>query len=187
MSRASALATLGLVLGAPALLSAQIDLASSLQSVGLVAVKQGWVSVSLPGGSSASISGLVSGPNEFPPVPVATSWNVDPERTATVTLLASFAVPGQALSGSEGAIPASRMLGRLTGSAAGFAPFAQAPPAGGGGTAGGTLELFTQPLVEANAIGTRTDGLEIRIDLTTLPGLPSGTYTGTLNLVAVTQ
>lgn len=178
MSRASILAALGLALGVPAPLSAQIGLASSPQSVRLSASKQGWVSVSLPAGGSASISGLVSGANDFPAVPVATSWNVDPGQTATVTLLAHFAAPGQALAGAEGAIPASRVHGRLTGGEVGFVPF---------GPAGGSLELFTQPIAEPNAIGTRTDGLEIRIDLTTLPGLPSGTYTGTLNLVAVTQ
>ena len=38
-----------------------------------------------------------------------------------------------------------------------------------------------------NAVGSRTDELQMRIDLSGLPDLPPGTYTGTLNLVATTQ
>jgi hypothetical protein len=38
-----------------------------------------------------------------------------------------------------------------------------------------------------NAIGERTDQLQMRIDLTGSPALPPGTYAGTLNLVAITQ
>jgi hypothetical protein len=175
MSWISTLAALGVAVGSTAPLSAQVGLASSPQSVRLSAIKQGWVRVSLPGGSSASLSRLVSGANDFPPVPVETSWNVDPGQTAAVTLVAHFAAPGRALAGAEGAIPASLVLGRLTGEAKGFVPV------------GGSLQLFTQPIAEPNATGARTDALEVRIDLTALPELPPATYTGTLNLVAVTQ
>jgi hypothetical protein len=151
MSRAAVLAALGLALAAPAPVFAQIGLSSAPQSIHLSAVKQGWVGVSLPGGASLGAQR----------VPVATSWNVDPARTASVTLLARVDAGG-------GAIPASELLGRTT------------------GPARGTI-LFTQPIDAANPIGTRTDGLDIRIHLPTPPGLPPGMYTGTLILVAITQ
>jgi hypothetical protein len=154
MSRAAVLAALGLALAAPAPVFAQIGLSSAPQSVHLSAVKQGWVSISLPGGAPVS-------PIDAQPVPVATSWNVDPARTGSVTLLARVDSGG-------GAIPASRLLGRST------------------GPVRGTI-LFTQPIDAANPIGTRTDGLDIRIHLPTSPGLPPGMYTGTLILVAITQ
>jgi hypothetical protein len=81
---------LAAALGSAVPLSAQIGLASTPQSVQLTAVKHGAVSVSLPTGGAAAPSGLVTGPNDFTPVPVATSWNVDLERTASVTLVANF-------------------------------------------------------------------------------------------------
>jgi hypothetical protein len=55
------------------------------------------------------------------------------------------------------------------------------------GAAGGTLVLFTQPIVGANAIGGRSDNLQVRIDLTGVPELPAGTYSGILNLLVITQ
>ncbi len=120
-------------------LSAQIGLASTPQSVQLTAVRHGSVSVSLPGGAPD--------PSDFTPVPVATSWNLDPERAASVTLVAYLDAPART---------------------------------------GGRLVLFSQPVAGADAIGSRTDDLQVRIDLT-LPGLAPGTYTGTVSLVAVTQ
>ena len=161
MSRASFLATLGVALGSAAPISAQIGLSSSPQSVRLSAIKQGWVGISLPVATSAGVSGLQSSS-------VATSWNLDPELTATVTLVARFA-------SGEGAIPALKPLGRST------------PPPGAPAVPGSALVLFTQPIAVSNTIGTRTDGLEIRMDLPTPLGLPPDTHTGTLNLVAITQ
>ncbi len=124
--------------------SAQIGLSSTSQSVRLSAVKQGWVTV------SGSRSGAV-----------ATSWNLDPEQTAAVTLVAQFA-------GMEGAIPALQVPGRPT------------PPPGEAGIPGTALVLFSQRIAATNA-------LEIHLRLPAPPGLPPGTYTGTLNLVAITQ
>jgi hypothetical protein len=44
--------------------------------------------------------------------------------------------------------------------------------------------LFTLPLTLLNIVGTRTDNLNLKIDLTSKPLLPAGTYTGTLTLQA---
>lgn len=184
-------AVLGLqLLAAP--LAAQIGLASGSQSVQLLATKRSSVGIALPAGTTASLPGdLVTGANDFAPLPVITSWNLDPARTASVRLVAFFETPAHALAAELGAIPAGRVLGRVpTGGPKSFAPFTGDPVATGGGmlgAAGGTLVLFAQPIAGGNAVGSRTDELEMRIDLSGLPDLPPGTYTGTLNLVATTQ
>jgi hypothetical protein len=178
------------LLAAP--LAAQIGLASGSQSVQLLATKRGSVGIALPSGAAATLPGdLVAGANDFAPLPVVTSWNLDPARTASVRLVAFFETPARALAAEWGAIPASSVLGRVpTGGPKSFAPFTGDAVATGGGILGavdGTLVLFAQPIAGGNAVGSRTDELQMRIDLSGLPDLPPGTYTGTLNLVATTQ
>lgn len=173
-------------------LRAQVGLASAAQSVQLIASKRASVGVALPGGSAASLPGSLSeGPNDFAPLPVVTTWNVDPARTGAVRLAAFFDTPDRALAGSDGAIPASRVFGRVpTGGPKTFAPFtgpAVASASGMVGVAGGTLVLFTQPISGANAVSSRRDELQVRIDLSDMADLPPGSYSGTLNLVATTQ
>jgi hypothetical protein len=53
--------------------------------------------------------------------------------------------------------------------------------------AASVLVLFTQTISDANALGGRSDDLQMRIDLTGAPELPAGSYTGTLNLLVITQ
>ena len=176
----------------PASLGAQIGLASATTAVALSATKVASVSVSLPGGNSATLPGaLVTGPNDFTPLAVTTSWDVDPARTAAVALVAYFDQPARALVGPQAAIPSAAVYGRVpTGGPKSFAPFTGAAVTGGptlAGTAGGTLVLFTQTISDANALGGRSDDLQVRIDLTGAPELPAGSYTGTLNLLVLTQ
>ena len=184
-------AALGLqLLAAP--LVAQIGLASGSQSVQLLATRPSSVGIALPGGTAATLAGeLVTGPNNFAPLPVVTSWNLDPTRSGSVTVLAFFETPARALAAELGAIPSSRVLGRMpTGGPKSFAPFTGGPLSTGAGimgAMGGTLILFAQPISSRNALGSRTDELQVRIDLSGVPDLPPGTYTGTLNLVATTQ
>jgi hypothetical protein len=171
---------------------AQVGLSSTSQTVTLTATKLASVSVSLPAGGSAVLPGsLSSGVNDFLPLPVATAWDVDPARTAAVTLVAYFDAPSRALAGPGAAIPSSRILGRVpTGGPKSFTPFTGSGLMIGGtlaGSAGGSLLLFTQSIGAENAHGGRTDDLQVRIDLTGAPELPAGTYAGTLNLVAITQ
>lgn len=180
-----------LALWAPAL-HAQIGLAAAGTTVALSATKAASVSVSLPGGSSASLPGtLVTGPNDFAPVPITTAWEVDPRRTSAVALVAYFEQPTRALSSAAGTIPSSAVLGRVpTGGPKAFAPFVGGPVSAGpavAGTAGGTLVLFTQAISDANAVGGRSDNLQVRIDLTASPALPAGSYTGILDLLVITQ
>ncbi|MGH7514691.1 MAG: hypothetical protein ACREOQ_17425 [Gemmatimonadales bacterium] len=179
-----------LALWAP-VLHAQIGLASAGTSVALSATKAGSVSVSLPGGSSATLPGaLVTGPNDFAPIPVTTAWEVDPRRTSAVTLVAYFEQPAR-LSSAPGAIPSTAVHGRVpTGGPKAFAAVVGGPVSAGSavaGAAGGTLVLFTQPISGANAVGGRNDNLQVRIDLTGASDLPAGSYTGILSLLVITQ
>ena len=173
-------------------LRAQIGLASATTAVALSAAKVASVSVSLPGGSSATLPGaLVTGPNDFTPIPVSTAWEVDPRRTAAVALVAYFGQPARALAGPAGAIPSAAVFGRMpTGGPKSFTPFTGNPVAAGSalaGATGGTLVLFTQTISDANAVDSRSDNLQVRIDLTGAPELPAGSYAGTLNLLVITQ
>ena len=176
----------------PASLGAQLGLASATAGIALSATKVASVSVSLPAGSSATLPGaLVTGPNDFTPLSVATTWDVDPARTAAVTLVGYFDQPARALVGPEAAIASAAVYGRVpTGGPKSFAPFTGPAVTAGPamtGAAGGTLVLFTQTISDANALGARSDDLQMRIDLSGAPDLPAGSYTGTLNLQVLTQ
>ncbi|MFL5493767.1 MAG: hypothetical protein ACJ8DC_05200 [Gemmatimonadales bacterium] len=190
MLRTSArLACLVVLTAAP--LRAQIGLASAGASVSLTATRMPSIGVSLPGGTAATLPGtLETGPNDFAPFPIATAWDVDPAETASVSLVAYFESPAAALAGPV-AIPASAVYGRVpTGGPKSFAPFTQSGrriSGGMAGSTGGTLLLFTQAISDANAKGGRTDGMQVRIDLSGWRHLPAGTYRGTLNLLAITE
>jgi hypothetical protein len=67
-----------------------------------------------------------------------------------------------------------------------FTPITQ-NPVGGIGTAGGSLQLYSVPISGANKKSSRTDNLDLQLDLVGFPVLRPGTYNGTLNLRVVTQ
>jgi hypothetical protein len=56
----------------------------------------------------------------------------------------------------------------------------------GVGVAGGSLQLFSQAVAAANYFGTRTDQLDLRLDLTGTTTM-AGDYLGTLNVQAIVQ
>jgi len=111
---------------------------------------------------------------------------VNPGQTNTVDLMAYFATPVQAMVGGATQIPSSRIRGRMTtGLPVAFAAFTQ-NAVGGIGTVSGSLRLFSQSITGINKNSSRTDNLDLQLDLTGTT-LPPGTYTGTLNIRAVTQ
>ncbi|MCU0621618.1 MAG: hypothetical protein MUC69_08955, partial [Gemmatimonadales bacterium] len=131
---------------------------------------------------------LVAGAlNPFPlPARIQTSWNLR-TGSGTLSLVAWFGTPAQALANGAAAIPASRVQGRvLTGRPRAFTPITQGPR-GGVGVAGGSLELWRYGVCNRVACRrrSRSDNLELRLNLAGFP-LAAGTYTGTLNLRAVT-
>ncbi len=189
-ARTGLLLTAALVL-VPAV-RAQTGASSAVRTVAITATKVASVGITLPAGGSLNLPGtLSSGINDFSPLPFTTSWSVDPAQTARVSVLAFFEVPAQALASGGAAIPSTAILGRVaTGTPTSFAPFTQAAATGGNAaveSAGGSLLLVSEPIGPHNAIGERTDQLQMRIDLNGSPTLPAGTYAGTLNLVAITQ
>jgi hypothetical protein len=118
---------------------------------------------------------------------ISTGWNVNPGQTNTVNLVAYFSIPAQAMTGGAVQIPSSRIQGRMTtGLPVAFTPITQ-NAIGGVGTAGGSLALFSVAIGGANKNASRTDNLDLRLNLVGFPTLPAGTYAGVLNIRAVTQ
>jgi hypothetical protein len=113
---------------------------------------------------------------------VRTSWNVNPGKTGAISLYGYFSTPSAALTGPTYSIASTYVEGRmLTGSPTTYTPFTQTNPVG---PAGGSLLLFSEAITGVNKNKTRTDNLDVRINLTTSPVVPAGTYTGTLRLQA---
>jgi hypothetical protein len=123
--------------------------------------------------------------NDFPtPVVITTEWTLATLLT-TVDLVGYFSLAGAALSNGTEDIGAHRILGRMTtGSPKTFSAFDESA-VNGLGTPGGSLHLFRQLIVAPiNAVGSRTDNLELQLDLRGKPKLSPGTYRGTLTLRA---
>lgn len=133
------------------------------------------VSFTLNSGSVATASA---------PVAITTSWLLLPTR-ANVVLYSWFATPAAAL--TDGAttpdnIPSAQVLGQVTtGTPTTYTAYSQSNTLG---TASGGLKLFTQGLTATNRAASRSDNLNLEIDLTNSPQLPAGSYSGTLNLQA---
>jgi hypothetical protein len=161
-----------------------------VQVITLASARINSLSVTIAAGSVQSIPSLTDNAvNDFPtPVTIQTQWDVNPGQVNSISLVAYFTTPSQALAGGTAQIPSSRVLGRMTtGLPTTYTPFTQAALAGVG-TAGGSLVLFSDNIIGTNkGILTRTDNLALQLDLAGFPDLPVGTYSGTLNIRAVAQ
>jgi hypothetical protein len=169
--------------------AAQAGTVSSARLVTLSAAKPGQLTVSLTAGLSRSIPSVTDNAlNTFTgTTTIVTQWDLNPGQTGTVNLLAYFSTPAQAMTGGAVQIPSSRMLGRMTtGLPVAFTAFTQ-NGIGAVGTAGGSLRLFSVNISGPNKTFTRTDNLDLQLDLVGFPTLPPGTYSGTLNIRAITQ
>jgi hypothetical protein len=176
--------------------AAQAGTVSTARIVALAATKTGKLTMGVISGSAQTLGTLTDNTtNNFPtPVVIQTQWDLNPGQTGSVNVIGWFATPTQALTNGVGTnIPSSRMKGQLTPGApaptsfpATFTAFTQ-NAVGGLGTAGGSLRLFQINISGSNKIQTRTDNLSLQLDLTGAGVLPPGTYSGTLNIQAVTQ
>jgi len=169
--------------------AAQGGTVSAARVISLAATKTSQLTVIIGSGAVQSIPSLTDNVvNSFPtPVVITTSWDVNPGQTNTVSLMAYFTTPSQALTGGVTQIPASRVLGRMTtGLPVAFTAITQNAVAGIG-TAGGSLRLFSQNITGPNKKASRTDNLDLQLNLVGFPTLAPGLYSGTLNLRAVTQ
>ena len=159
------------------------------QVISLAATAPADLTVTLQSGAIQTIAGVTDNAlNNFPmPVVIHTDWNVNPGQTNTLNLVAYFSIPAQAMTGGAVQIPSSRIQGRMTtGLPVAFTPMTQ-NAIGGVGSAGGSLALFSVTINGANKNASRTDNLDLRLDLVGFPTLPAGSYTGVLNIRAVTQ
>lgn len=114
------------------------------------------------------------------PVSITTSWLLG--VAATVRLYGYFSSSAAlASTGSDGVtIPSTSVLGQCpTGAPTSLTPFTQAGPFSGSFS----LLIFQQSAL-VSVLATRTDQLSLTIDLSSLPQLPAGTYSGTLILQA---
>ena len=141
-----------------------------------------WISVTpsnvnftlVPGGSAVGSA----------PVVITTGWQLRPGHS-TVLLDGYFSSTSAALTdGGTPAnnIPTSEVLGQMpTGELATYTAFTQTT---GLGPAGAGLEFFSQKVTGANRNSSRTDNLNLEINLSSQPLLPPGVYTGTLTIQA---
>src|SRR6202142_2838283 len=114
-------------------------------------------------------------------ITATTAWTLKPGRTA-VGVYAYFASATAALTDGAGDnIPSSAFT--IADNAGGPAALVNTVPFGGA-LAG--LQLANVVITGANRTASRTDAMAYNINLTggTLPQLPAGTYTGTLNIQA---
>jgi hypothetical protein len=161
---------------------AQVGLTSNTATVALTATKAPSLTVT-PNASTATLASITdnSNANDFTPVSLTTDWNLT--AGSTVRLIGWFATPAQALVNGTSFIPSSKVEGRVGATA--YAPFSGAA-VGGVGVAGGSLQLFSQAVGAGSFFGTRTDQLDLRLNLVGTTTL-AGDYLGTLNVQAVVQ
>ena len=161
---------------------AQVGLTSNAATVALTATKAPSLTVT-PNASTATLASITdnSNANDFTPVSLTTDWNLT--AGSTVRLIGWFATPAQALANGTSFIPSSKVEGRVGATA--YAPFSGAA-VGGVGVAGGSLQLFSQAVGVGSFFGTRTDQLDLRLNLVGTTTL-AGDYLGTLNVQAVVQ
>jgi hypothetical protein len=122
-------------------------------------------------------------------VSITLTWDLHPS-TGSVQVLGYFADPTAAMTGGAVSIPSSWLKGRVLtagtpGAPTSYTAFTQ-NGAGGIGMAGGSLSLATQPVLGYSRTGTLTFDLQLQLDLTGRVLTP-GSYSGTLNIRAVTQ
>src|SRR5919112_5102690 len=162
------------------------ELSAQAQVISLAAFAPSGLTVTVQSGAVQTIAGVTDNAvNDFPtPVVIRTAWNVNPGQTNSVNLVAYFSVPAQAMVGGSTQIPSSRLLGRMTtGIPVAYTALTQ-NGVGGAGAAGGSLRLYSISIGGGNKDASRTDNLDLRLDLVGFP-LPAGTYSGVLNLRAV--
>jgi hypothetical protein len=165
------------------------ELLAQSQVISLAAAAASTLTVAVQSGAVQSIASVTDNAvNNFPsPVIIQTQWNLNPGQTNSIELVAYFSVPAQALVLGGIQIPSSRLLGRMTtGIPTTYTAITQ-NAVGGIGVAGGSLQLFSVNLNGSNKIDTRTDNLDLQLDLVGFPTLPAGSYSGVLNIRAVTQ
>jgi hypothetical protein len=155
--------------------AATVTLNATLGESIVISATPGTVNFTLVDGGTAAGSA---------PVAITTTWLVNSTR-ANVALYAWFGSPAAAMTdglATPNNIPSSEFFGQCTtGLPTIYTAFTQSNTLG---VSGGGLKIFTVALSSSNRSSSRTDNLNLEINLTAQPQLPAGSYTGTLNLQA---
>jgi len=153
---------------------------SGAQTIALQAVLNDSISVSLS--SSAVNFNLTQGSASNPgsvSVTATTSWLLKPS-VGSLSLYAYFSSSTAALTDGAGDnIPSADF--QISNNAGPFTALTNTVPFGG---ANAGLQVSNVKILGNNRSGSRTDQMNFNINLSTLPNLPAGTYTGTLTIQA---
>lgn len=163
--------------------AAQAQTLSNIGNVNLNAVAAQTLTVAVTSGSTVNFT-LAQGAAAAGDVAsaIATSWNLNPGLTGAVSLFGYFDTPSAALTDGTYDIASTYVEGRMTtGSVATFTAFTQTNAVG---PANGSLLLFTENITGVNKISSRSDNLDLQINLTASPTVPASTYTGVLRIQA---
>lgn len=161
---------------------------STTAAVPLSAFKSSGLTLAITSGATQSLASIADGAaNSFAtPVSITTSWELHPS-VGDLSVVAWFSSSAAALTSGSASIPSAWMKGRVaTGAPIAFTAFTQ-NGVHGTGTAGASLLLFSFPIRGNNRSGTRSDDLELQLDLTGQPALTPGTYSGVLNIQIIAQ
>lgn len=191
LQRSCIIAIAGSVL-LPGAASSQAKVLSTVSSAqAAVTTAAGAISVNISSGAIQSLDGVIDNtPNNFPStVGISLTWDLTPS-TGAVQVIAYFSNPAVAMTSGPVSIPSSWIRGRVLtagvqGAPTTFTAFTQTG-AGSVGSAGGSLLLFSQPILGYSKAGTQAVDLQLQLDLTGRT-LSAGSYSGTLNIRAVSQ
>lgn len=163
-----------------AAVSAHAQLVSGARTITLNANLSESISVNLSANGVKFVLTAGSATNNGAPAVTATTFWIMRNASRTVSLYAYFASASSALSDGFGDnIPSANFSISDNGGA--YAPLVNTV-AFGGANAG--LQLFTNKITGQTKTGNHTDNMQFNIDLSTLPNLPAGIYTGTLVIQA---
>jgi hypothetical protein len=112
-------------------------------------------------------------------ITATTTWTLDPS-VGRLKLYAFFSSSTSALTDGAGNNIASADF-QISDNAGAFNALTNTAPFGG---ANAGLQLSSTPILGNNKTGTRNDVMNFNINLTPLPNLPAGAYTGTLTIQA---
>lgn len=152
---------------------------SGAQTITLNAVLLDGISVNLSGNSVNFTLAAGSPTNAGSTgITATTNWNTKAGRN--ITVYAYFASATTALSDGFGdRIPSSDFS--LSDNGGAYATLTNTVAFGG---AGAGLQLYTVKVTGTTKKGSHADAMLFNINLSTIPQLPAGTYTGTLNIQA---
>jgi hypothetical protein len=177
LATVAALALVAAMFAAPA--QAQV-LNSGASPIALQAVLSQSITLTLSG--NAVNFNLVAGSANNPgstSIAATTTWTLRPS-VGSLNLYAFFSTSNSALTdGAGNNIPSADF--QVSDNAGAFNALTNTVPFGG---ANAGLQLYSISILGNNKTGTRNDVMNFNINLTPLPNLPAGTYTGTLTIQA---